>query len=321
MNKRNEEVINNYNELANNPESVSHIDAKGHIYYETNRKIYATMDYDLFKKLQGNRTVEQKRIVKIIHSLETIGWMPAVVIVNEKFEIIDGQGRLESLKALNLPVEFVICEGSTIEECTVMNINSTNWTLTDYVYRFAEDDNSANSSSYKKLVKLMELYPRFSTGLLGCALKGVAFDGRTIKENKVYITDEMYEKAIPQLDYVSDILDSIKIVIPNHGGIKTFLLTAIIFCYNLPEIDLQRLKTSIVNSVNLPDAVWMDVFTAVQFIQKYYNKGLTAAKKIYMDTEYQKALDIRRSESAKLGIRRRKEMMGENEELNQEEEI
>lgn len=318
MNKRNEEVLNNYHKLANNPESVFYTDSKGHTYYETNRKIYTTMDYDLFKKLKGNRTVEQKRIVKIIHSLEAIGWMPSVVIVNEKFEVIDGQGRLESLKALKLPVEFIISKGATIEECTVMNINSSNWTLTDYVYRYAEDETSANHSSYKKLQKLIELYPTFPVNLFGCALRGVPLDGKTIKDNKVYITDEMYEKAIPQLDYLVDILNSINTKIPNHGGIKTYLLCAIIFCYNLPNIDLARLKVSIINNIGLPTAIWMDICTAITFIQNCYNKGLSAAKKIYMDTEYKKSIDLRRSESVKLGIKRKKEIADRNEALDKE---
>ena len=313
MNKRNEEIINRYKKLANNPESVFHTDLKGHTYYETTRKIYTTMDYNLFKKLQGNRTVEQKRIVKIIHSLETIGWMPAVVIVNEKFEIIDGQGRLESLKALKLPVEFVIAEGATINDCTIMNINSTNWTLTDYIYRFAEDKNSVNHSSYKKLQKLMELYPTFPPAIFGCALKGVAYDGKTIKDAKVYITDEMYEKAIPQLDYLVDVLNSIEITIPNHGGHKAYLMAAIIFCYNIPNIDLTRLTICIVKNIGLPNAIWMDVLTAITFIQNCYNKGLGASKKLYMDTEYKKSIVLRRSESAKLGKKRKQEMLNGNE--------
>jgi len=321
MNKRNEEIINNYNKLANSPESVYHTDVKGHIYYETNRKIYTTMDYDLFKKLQGNRTVEQVRIIKIIHSLEKIGWMPAVVIVNEKFEVIDGQGRVESLKALNLPVEFVIAEGATIEDCTEMNINSTNWKLIDYIYRFAEDESSINHSSYKKLAKLMELYPTVPSKSFGCALRGVPFDGKTIKDNRVYITDEMYEKAIPQLDYAVDLLDSISTRISTHGGTKSYLFDAIVFCYNLPTIDSQRLKKSIIENISAPDAVWMDTYTAVRFIQTYYNKGLSASKKIYLDSEYQKSLDLRKSECAKLGHQRRKGEMMISEDLNQEEEI
>lgn len=265
--------------------------------------------------------MEQKRIVKIIHSLETIGWMPSVVVVNEKFEVIDGQGRLESLKALKLPVEFVICEGATIEECTIMNINSTNWKLIDFVYRYAEDEKSANNSSYKKLQKLIELYPRIPVNVIGCAVRGMPLDNKTIKDNRVYITDEMYEKAIPQLDYLIDILDSINNVkISNHGGVKTYLFFAIIFCYNLPDIDRQRLKVSIVNHISSPAAVWMDICTAVTFIQNCYNKGLSATKKIYMDAEYKKSVDLRKSEAAKLGIKRKKEVESMNETFEKEQQ-
>lgn len=306
MNERNEEILNNFKDLEKNPESVFFTDSKGHKYYETNRKIYTTMDYDLFKKLQGNRAVEPKRIVKITHSLELIGWMPSVVIVNEKFEVIDGQGRLESLKALKLPVEFVVCKDATIKECTTMNINSTNWNLTDYVYRYAEDETSVNNASYKKLRQLIESYPRFPVGVFGSALRGVPLDARTIKENRVYITDEMYAKAIPQLDFLNEMLESITTTIPIHGGIKNYLLCGTLFCYNLPEIDRSRLKISIINGVSIPkNAVWMDIPTAIAFIENCYNKGLSASKKIYMETEYRKSMDLRKSEGAKWGIQRK----------------
>ena len=274
--------------------NIYHTDTKGHKYYETTIKVYTTTDYNLFKKLEGNRAVLQKRIDKILRSIQQIGWMPAPIIVNEKFEIIDGQGRFESLKSLDAPVQFVIAEGATIEECTVMNINSTNWSLNDFVYRYATDENSINHSSYLKLQKLMELYPTIPLNLLGFAVRGVSYEGKTIKENKVNITDEMYNKAIPLLDYTVDVLNSINVTIPNHGRTKAFLLNAIMFCYNLPNIDRTRLKVSIVNNVGSPSAIWRDVYTAVLFVQNSYNKGLSAPKKIYMDTEYQKMMDLRR---------------------------
>ena len=34
-----------------------------------------------------------------------------VIIVNENYEIIDGQHRFEVIKELNLPLRYIICEG------------------------------------------------------------------------------------------------------------------------------------------------------------------------------------------------------------------
>lgn len=276
-----------------------HTDTKGHEYYETDIKIYATTDYDLFHKLTGNRPVLPERIRKIISSIEEIGWIPVPIVVNEKFEIIDGQGRFESLKALGKPIQFIIVEGIGINECTAMNINSTNWNLNDFINRYAADPKSPNHQSYKKLKTLMETYLAISLRVIGTALKGSFYGGEDIKKNRVYISEEMYKQAIPKLDYVEDVFNGIKTQLPNHTGEKNYLLCAILFCYDLPEIDKQRLKTAIINNINYPDAIWKDVRTAVVFIQRVYNKGLKQQNKIYMESEFLKRCDLNKAQNRK----------------------
>ena len=64
--------------------------------------IYITADYGKFKKLPGNRDV--KGTQKIIDSIETVGYVLSPILVNENMEVIDGQNRLDALRALKLPV-------------------------------------------------------------------------------------------------------------------------------------------------------------------------------------------------------------------------
>ena len=84
--------------------------------------VMVTDEYDLFKTLEGNRRVLDLRARRIIRSIEKVGYVINPIIVNEKYEVIDGQGRLEALKRLNLPVYYIMIEGIGIEECRTLNI-------------------------------------------------------------------------------------------------------------------------------------------------------------------------------------------------------
>ena len=84
--------------------------------------MFRTTDYDSFKRVLGNRKVLEDRVSKILASFDKIGYIPVPIIVNEKYEVIDGQGRLEACKRRGLPVNFIIRPGLKIEDCIVMNI-------------------------------------------------------------------------------------------------------------------------------------------------------------------------------------------------------
>ena len=66
--------------------------------------IFETTDYDIFKRLEGNRADIERRAKKVIKSIKAVGQIKAPIIVNERFEIIDGQARAEAFRRLGLPI-------------------------------------------------------------------------------------------------------------------------------------------------------------------------------------------------------------------------
>ena len=99
--------------------------------------ITITDEYDAFQRLEGNRKVLQERVNLIKQSIGQVGYVSNPIIVNEKMEVIDGQGRLEALKQLHLPVEYRVIEGLTVRECQAINRKTKGWTITDFVDCFA----------------------------------------------------------------------------------------------------------------------------------------------------------------------------------------
>lgn len=244
-----------------------------------NKTIERTNNYSLFKKLKGNRDIAPKRIQKIIESINSVGYITSPIIVNEKYEIIDGQGRFEALKELGLPVEYVIHKGAGIDECLSMNIHQSNWTITDYVKSYAE----RGIKSYIYLKELMDLFPSINVLNLVMACSETTKRSYKIYKGELLITEEQYNKAIKKLEYVVDIVPKIKYL---NGSINP-LVSSILICYSMEDVDLDRLKDKLLTESNLMTP-WNSVPTCLQSIEDIYNKNL--GYPIFIYTEYRKSL-------------------------------
>ena len=85
-------------------------------------KIYRTTNYGMFRRLLGNRDVTEARISKIVNRIEENGYIESPIAINEKYEVIDGQGRLEALKRLKMPVDYYVVEGAGLKQNTKRSI-------------------------------------------------------------------------------------------------------------------------------------------------------------------------------------------------------
>lgn len=106
-------------------------------------KIKQTKNYDLFKTIEGNRGVITQHIKKLVNTLsndDLTGYMP--IVVNEKMEVIDGQHRLEALKQLNLPVNYIVIAGTDLATVQMLNSSAKSWSLNDYVDSYIKCGNS-----------------------------------------------------------------------------------------------------------------------------------------------------------------------------------
>jgi hypothetical protein len=95
-------------------------------------KIQTTKDYSKFKSIDGNRNKNLLHINRLKKSMQQ-NYLFTIIVVNEKFEIIDGQHRFEVIKELGLPLNYVICKGYGLAEVHLLNQNSKNWTTSDYL--------------------------------------------------------------------------------------------------------------------------------------------------------------------------------------------
>ena len=102
--------------------------------------IMVTENYDMFKKIGGNRKINKANYSKIVKSMKE-EQLIIPIVVNEKYEIIDGQHRFTACKDLGKPVYFYMVRGYGLEQVKRANIASSNWKKENYLDMFIAEKN------------------------------------------------------------------------------------------------------------------------------------------------------------------------------------
>lgn len=249
------------------------------------KEIKVTKNYEKFKKLEGNRITEDKRVEKIKKSILKVGYITSPILVNENMEIIDGQGRFEALKQLQLPIEYIVQDNIGIKECVAMNVYQTNWNKKDYIKSYAD----RGIQSYIYIKDLMEKFNINNTSIIAVATVGVSrFDEVMFREGNIKLTQEQYENAIKKLDFFQDISTQF-----NHISRFNLFFKGLLFCTEIDGIDLKRLKeksAEVLEYGKLPPIPTIE--EVMQFLEELYNKN-SKRPTLYIYTEYRKGVEAR----------------------------
>lgn len=117
--------------------------------------IYFSKNYDMFEYISGNRIVNLSPKLKA--SIRENGILQPI-IVNEKFEIVDGQHRFAAAKETNHPIKFFILYTSELRDeiMVELNISQKRWRREDYIHYYAQKGNA----NYQELESLIEIYSK-----------------------------------------------------------------------------------------------------------------------------------------------------------------
>lgn len=94
--------------------------------------VLMTYDYDMFKTIDGNRMINQLHADKLAESMEE-KQLVTPIIVNENYEVIDGQHRFIGQRKKRLPVYYIICKGYGLAEVHRLNERTSDWKLKDFL--------------------------------------------------------------------------------------------------------------------------------------------------------------------------------------------
>jgi hypothetical protein len=130
-------------------------------------QVLKTTDYFLFSFISGNRKVNTAHAKRLENSFKK-RHLFSPIIVNEHYQIIDGQHRFTVCKKLKLPIYYIVVNGYGLDEVQILNTNSSNWKRIDYLNAYCD----LGFSEYLKYRRFMQTYPDFSFGVAEVLLAG-----------------------------------------------------------------------------------------------------------------------------------------------------
>ena len=252
------------------------------IFDEVAYKVYRTNNYEKFKPIDGNREiVKLERLRKSIHKY---GYLRQPILVNEKFEIIEGQHRFAICKETNIPVEYIVQEGLDVYHCIALNEGRINWKSINYINCYA----TLGRNDYKYLRLLIKQFPTFAEQTCAVATGGFYNGGgysKKVKEGTFTCSDTQYENAIKVLSWLKEIQPYVKKI----NGRTQYLYDALIFCFYLKGVDNKRLAQRIIKSAYTIDGI-VNIVNAVEVIEKIYNKGGKKDNYVDLVSEYKRSI-------------------------------
>ena len=187
------------NKLNNLPSSESEI------YAAKLCEVIETNNYEKFSYIGGNRPVRvNKAHFKNLKDSISIKQIPVPIVVNENYEICDGQNRFEACKKLKKPVFYIKIDGLGLEDVQRLNANTKNWDTDDFLDSFCAQgipaylEYRAHKEKYK--------FPHTSTQVIlsgGWEGKGGKNISQVFKDGNFEIND--HKKAYKISDMIVEI--------------------------------------------------------------------------------------------------------------------
>ena len=204
-----------------------------------------TSDYSRFKTLIGNRDTNELHIKRLIEAFK-VRYLFSPILVNEKFEIIDGQHRFTAAKELGLPIWYIIVKGYGLTEVQLLNTNHENWNKMIYMQSYCD----LGLEPYLELRQFMSDYPDFgigvseqictnlSRGMNGSGKKGLGGYSKSFQEGKLIVPDidVSYENAEKVMQYK-----------PYYKGYNRYnFVSAMLSFFKNPNFDNKKMVEKII---------------------------------------------------------------------------
>ena len=136
--------------------------------------IQNTNNYSLFKFINGNRDVNPLHIKRLKDSFLEKPLL-SLIIVNERYQIIDGQHRFLVQRELALPINYVVVYGYGISEVQILNVNSSDWKKKDFLGGYIKK----GIYDYIEFERFQKTYPSLNFTTIVKLLSGLRSNGST----------------------------------------------------------------------------------------------------------------------------------------------
>ena len=207
--------------------------------------VYSTNDYEMFKTLDGNRTVNKLQVSRLKESFKK-AYLLSPILINQQNQIIDGQHRFEAAKALGLPVNYIICNDYGLKEIQILNANMKNWSKEDYLHSYCD----LKKPEYLKFRNFMRRFNEF--GIATCEIMLIdRSQGKNGTIEGIRCRTRYFEEGeleIPDYEHSCEIAERIMQIKPYYKGFnKPIFVRAMCSVFKVVDYNhkvfLQRLNS------------------------------------------------------------------------------
>lgn len=234
-------------------------------------KVFETRDYKQFKRLAGNRTVNEVHLSRLRRSMQK-NCYPTIIYVNEKKEVLDGQHRLTVLEELNKPVLYAVLEGATHETVHTLNTNGLKWSLQDYAESYAE----LGEPNYIRFIEFQKENPKLKPNVVFYILSGKHKDTRSLDNFRTGKFEPISEFEIMDILYKLSAFKESK-----NYEYQSFIF-GVIRLFKHPDYNHERMVSKLEKGMELLDKYRNpSMSTVLQLLTEIYNANLRREERIY----------------------------------------
>lgn len=247
--------------------------------------VYETTNYDKFTFVVGNRPVRTKgaKWDALFKSIREHGQLEPA-LVNEKFEVLNGQHRLLCCKELGIPFKYTFGEYKASGEIIGEANRSSKWGMREYI-NFYSNQTDARAINYKYFEALRT---EFNLGDAATLAVVSAYEGTTVTTNvytgKLQVSSSLYNTVRKCLcDLYA--LGYDKWLKENRKTSRIYW-KCIAYAWRHPDVDLKRLiKVMWENEYRVPATT--KTTEMLRALSEIYNRRLAKANRVYMDVDWE----------------------------------
>lgn len=241
-------------------------------------KVYKTNDLSIFNQIEGNRPPNPQHVRRLSQSIKDNGLLCNPILVNEKFEVIDGQHRLLAAKDAKSNIYYIVIKGYDLKEVHTLNLNQKNWTAKDFMNGYAD----MGIESYIKLRNFTKINKDYSLSdcIALCSNRSSASSNfisnkfRKGRKNDNGIKEIFEEGTWKGKDFKfgQDLADKVRLIKPFYDGYNrsAFVRSIISLILNKKEFDLN----TFMHKLRLQPTALVDCTSVTQYkmlIEDIYN--------------------------------------------------
>ena len=197
-------------------------------------QVYRTTKYERFSFLDGNRNLNSMHFERLKTAISTMDLTESnPILVNDDFEIIDGQHRFEVCKYLKKPIYYLQKKGYGLREVQMLNANMKNWRLEDYVEGYCDLGN-------EEYLYLRSFLAQHKLGMFNSI---TLLSGRSNEKTNTIMNGTMVLKSKSRGETIAKWIVQLE---PLYSGVKRkSFVNALIKLHSIKQFDFSQLMAKL----------------------------------------------------------------------------